>query len=96
MELNKIKLTKRLTEKLNEAGFYTVESLIWNFPYRYEEVTLRPYSEWKIGDKVWLEGTIEEPFKLLRLPKNRTVTRFMFQSNQGLFQVSIFNRPWLK
>jgi len=96
MKLNQLKLTKRLFEKLNQAGFETVESLLWYFPYRYEEINIVPYSDWKIGDKVWLEGIIQEPFKCLRLPKNRTVTRFMFQSNQGLFQVSIFNRPWLK
>lgn len=96
MKLNQVKLTKRLYEKLRDAGFETVESLLWHFPYRYDEVSIIPYSDWKIGDKVWLEGVIQEPFKCLRLPKNRTVTRFMFQSNQGLFQVSIFNRPWLK
>lgn len=96
MKLNQVKLTKRLYEKLSDAGFETVESLLWHFPYRYDEVSIIPYSDWKIGDKVWLEGVIQEPFKCLRLPKNRTVTRFMFQSNQGLFQVSIFNRPWLK
>lgn len=96
MKLNQVKLTKRLYEKLSDAGFETVESLLWHFPYRYDEVSIMPYSDWKIGDKVWLEGVIQEPFKCLRLPKNRTVTRFMFQSNQGLFQVSIFNRPWLK
>lgn len=96
MKLSELKLSKRLFEKLNDAGFETVESLLWNFPYRYEEVTNKPFSEWKIGDKVWIEGVIQEPFKSLRLPKNRTVTKFMFQSNQGYFQVSIFNRPWLK
>lgn len=96
MKLNQVKLTKRLYEKLSDAGFETVESLLWHFPYRYDEVSIIPFSDWKIGDKVWLEGVIQEPFKCLRLPKNRTVTRFMFQSNQGLFQVSIFNRPWLK
>jgi len=96
MELSTLKLTKRMIEKLNEAGFFSIESLLWYFPMRYEEITLKPYEEWLINDKVWLEGTIQEPFKMVRLPKNRSVTRFMFQSDQGLFQVSIFNRPWLK
>ena len=96
MKLSQLKLSKRLFEKLTDAGYETVESLLWKFPYRYEEVTNTPYSDWKIGDKVWLEGIIQEPFKCIRLPKNRSVTKFMFQSDQGLFQVSIFNRPWLK
>lgn len=96
MELNTLKITKRMIEKLNDAGFRTVESLIWYFPNRYEDIIVKPYVEWMVNDKVWLDGIIQEPFKMLRLPKNRSVTRFMFQSDQGLFQVSIFNRPWLK
>ncbi len=96
MELNTLKITKRMLEKLNEAGFDTVESLLWYFPMRYEEIVIKPYEEWMINDKVWLEGIIQEPFKMIRLPKNRSVARFMFQSDKGLFQVSIFNRPWLK
>lgn len=96
MELSQLKLSKRLNEKIENAAYSTVESLLWNFPYRYEEIIEKPYQDWKIGDKIWIEGSIQEPFKCLRLPKNRSVTRFMFQSNQGLFQVSIFNRPWLK
>lgn len=96
MELSQLKLSKRLNEKIVNAAYSTVESLLWNFPYRYEEIIEKPFQDWKIGDKIWIEGSIQEPFKCLRLPKNRSVTRFMFQSNQGLFQVSIFNRPWLK
>lgn len=96
MELNTLKLTKRMLEKLNDAGFDSVESLLWYFPLRYEEIVIKPINEWMINDKIWLEGIIQEPFKIVRLPKNRCITRFMFQSDQGLFQVSIFNRPWLK
>lgn len=96
MELNTLKITKRMIEKLQDAGFSTVESLLWYFPTRYEDIVIKPFDEWMINDKVWIEGVIQEPFKMLRLPKNRSVTRFMFQSDHGLFQVSIFNRPWLK
>lgn len=96
MELNTLKLTKRMLEKLNDAGFDSVESLLWYFPLRYEEIISKPINGWMLNDKIWLEGVIQEPFKIVRLPKNRCITRFMFQSDQGLFQVSIFNRPWLK
>lgn len=95
MELNTLKLTKRTLEKLNEAGFDSVESLLWYFPLRYEEIIIKPNSEWMINDKIWLEGIIQE-LKVVRLPKNRCISRFLFQSDQGLYQVSIFNRPWLK
>jgi len=96
MLITHLKLSKRLIEKLHEANFLRVEDLIYHIPSRYEHIERRAYSEWMIGDKVWLEGTIIEPFKQQYLPQKRTLTRFQFDSDQGLFSVSIFNRPWLK
>lgn len=96
MELKQLKLSVRMIEKCSEAGLNTVEDLLWSFPVRYEEIRQKPFSEWLVNDKVWLEGVIIDPFKQIYLPKNRSVTKFQFQSEEGLFQVTIFNRPWLK
>ncbi len=96
MRLDQLKLSKRLIEKLHEAHFFSVHDLLYHIPNRYEHIERRPYGEWMMGDKVWLEGTIMDPFKQQYLPQKRSITRFQFDSDQGLFQVSIFNRPWLK
>jgi len=85
-----------MIEKCTEAGFNSIEDLLWCFPVRYEEIRQKPFSDWLVNDKVWLEGVIMDPFKQVYLPKNRSVTKFHFQSEEGLFQVTIFNRPWLK
>ncbi len=96
MELKQLKLSTRMIEKCTEAGFNSIEDLLWCFPVRYEEIRQKPFSDWLVNDKVWLEGVIMDPFKQVYLPKNRSVTKFHFQSEEGLFQVTIFNRPWLK
>jgi ATP-dependent DNA helicase RecG len=96
MLITTLKLSKRLQEKLHEARFVTVQDLLFHLPVRYEHIEERPYDAWMIGDKIWLEGVIIEPFKQQYLPNRRSLTRFQFESELGLFQVSIFNRPWLK
>ncbi|HCT63125.1 MAG TPA: ATP-dependent DNA helicase RecG [Erysipelotrichaceae bacterium] len=96
MELKYLKLSTKMIEKCAEAGFNEIEDLLWFFPVRYEEIRHKPFSDWLVNDKVWLEGIIVDPFKQVYLPKNRSVTKFQFQSEEGLFQVTIFNRPWLK
>lgn len=96
MELKRLKLSTKMLEKCAEAGFNEIEDLLWFFPVRYEEIRQKPFSDWLVNDKVWLEGIIVDPFKQVYLPKNRSVTKFQFQSEEGLFQVTIFNRPWLK
>lgn len=96
MELKQLKLSSKMIEKCTEGGLTSVEDLLWSFPVRYEEIMQKPFSEWLVNDKVWLEGMIIEPFKQVFLPKKRSVTKFQFQTNEGLFSVTIFNRPWLK
>ena len=96
MELKQLKLSSKMIEKCTEAGLVSVEDLLWSFPVRYEEIRQKPFLEWLIGDKVWLEGVIVDPFKQVYLPKKRSVTKFQFQTPEGLFHVTIFNRPWLK
>lgn len=96
MELKQLKLSVKMIEKCNEAGFSEIEDLLWTFPNRYEEIRQKPFSDWLVNDKVWLEGILVEPFKQVFLAKNRSVTKFHFQSREGLFQVTIFNRPWMK
>lgn len=96
MDLKTLRFTQSFNDKLLAAGFTDGESLLLHYPQRYEEVEIRPFRDWLKGDKVWLEGTIQEPLKISRIRKNLSVTRFMFTSVEGLFQVTLFNRPWMK
>ena len=96
MELHHLNLSKRMIEKCQRAGINRVEDILYHVPFRYDHIEQIPYQEWLIGDKVWLEGEIVEPYRMQYLPQKRSLTRFHLASEIGLFSVSIFNRPWLK
>ncbi len=93
--LNVLGLGPKLIEKLHQSQLDSLESLLRHYPSRYETIEEIPFSNWKKGDRIALEGQIIQPVKTTRIRGKLTVTRFMFQSSQGLFTVSIFNRPWI-
>lgn len=96
MESTSLKMTALLKKKLESAGLFSMESILRYYPSRYDDIQIRAVHTWIKGEKVWLEGQILEPIRMNRIRKNLTVTKFLLQSHQGLFQVSLFNRPWLK
>jgi ATP-dependent DNA helicase RecG len=93
--LSILHLSPKMIEKLHEAQLDSLEDLLRRYPTRYETIEDIPFSEWKKGDKIALEGQIIQPVKTMRIRGKLSVTRFMFQSAYGLFNVSIFNRPWI-
>lgn len=93
--LSILRLGPKLTEKLHELQLDTLEALLRYYPSRYETIEDLPYSSWKKGEKIVLEGQIVQPVKTTRIKGKLTVSRFLFQSTYGLFTVSIFNRPWI-
>ncbi len=95
MELRELKLSTRLVSLLNEASLNSVEDLLSYYPVRYEEVNVLPFSEWKKGEKITVEGTIIAPVKTVFIRKSMSVSRFMLQSNQQIYSITIFNRPWI-
>jgi len=96
MEVVPLKLSPILKKKLEAAGLFNLESILRYYPSRYDDIQVKPFNSWLKGDKIWIEGEILEPLKVNRIRKNLNVTKFLLQSEQGLFQVSLFNRPWLK
>lgn len=95
MELRELKLSTRLVTLLNEVSLTSVEDLLSYYPVRYEEVNVLPFSEWKKGEKITVEGSIIAPVKTVFIRKSMSVSRFMFQSDHQIYSVTIFNRPWI-
>ena len=93
--LSILRLGPKLSEKLHEVQIDSLEALLRHYPSRYETIEDIPYSSWKKGEKIALEGQIVLPVKTTRIRGKLTVSRFLFQSAYGLFTVSIFNRPWI-
>lgn len=91
----RLKLTSKRIEVLHRLGLFTTDDLLMYYPYRYEAITTSAFSDWKIKDKVWFEG------KVVQLPrswrKGRLVTTtFQVRSQEQIFTITIFNRPWAK
>lgn len=88
-------LSPKQLEKARAAHFNNAIDLLKSFPIRYENVQLTDPMGWMVNDKVWVEGEVIECVNQ-RIRSKLVKTQFLLQSKDQLFNVSIFNRPWLK
>lgn len=95
MELTELKLTARRFGLLQKMGITTLEQLLKTYPFRYESHEQLPFDQWQKGDTVGFAGLIASHPAVIRLGKNRTMTRFTVISWNQELQVTVFNRPWL-
>ncbi len=95
MELTELKLTARRFGLLQKMGITTLEQLLKTYPFRYESHEQLPFDQWQKGDTVGFTGLIASRPAVIRLGKNRTMTRFTVISWNQELQVTVFNRPWL-
>ncbi len=95
MEFKDLKCSPALIKRLNEAGWQNPSSLLYHYPTRYEEVNPLPFSDWNKGDRVVLEGDIIPPIKTMRIRSTLQVSKFLFQSIDNIYSVTIYNRPWI-
>ncbi len=94
IELSKV-LTKQKYEKAVAASLLSAKDVCFHFPIRYENVVFTDPSTWQKGDKVYIEGDVYD-VRNQRLKAKLTRTSFLLQSKDMLYNVSIFNRPWIK
>ena len=95
MEYKDLKCSPALTQRLSEAGWHDPQSLLYHYPVRYDEVNPLPFSAWNKGDKVVMEGDIIPPIKTMHIRSTLQVSKFLFQSDDNIFQITIYNRPWI-
>ncbi len=88
-------LTKQKYEKAVNDNLLTCLDVCLRFPLRYDNVEITDPSTWVKGDKVWLEGDVLD-VKNQRIRAKLVRTSFLLQANDRLFQMTMFNRPWLK
>lgn len=95
MEFKDLKCSPALIQRFIEAGWQTPKSLLYHYPTRYDDVTSLPFSTWSKGDRIVIEGDILQPIKTMRIRASLQISKFMVQSEDKLFQVTIYNRPWI-
>ncbi|KRN67673.1 ATP-dependent DNA helicase RecG [Pediococcus cellicola] len=83
-------------QALNELGIYTIEDLLYYFPFRYED--LRPQNMTDLVDqqKVTLEGKIASEPIIARYGRKKNRINFRLLTEQESVMVTFFNQPWLK
>ncbi len=76
-------------------GIHSVEDLLTHYPFRYDTIEKQPFDTWQIGGKISTEGTIVNRAHVVRLGGKRSMTKFKIVNDDGEFDISLFNRPWV-
>ncbi len=92
--LQQCKLTTKQMEICDRFNFKTCADVLSLYPLRYEQLTIIPYQDWQIKDKVCFEGIVTTYPRSVRFGKNKSMTKFQVESADDVFDLVIFNRPW--
>lgn len=94
MLINELTLTSRRVGLLVKMGIKTVEDLLKYYPLRYETRQAKSFDEWQEKENVTFSGLICAPARVIRLSKNRSMTKFKVMSWNEELNITLFNRPW--
>ncbi len=97
MQIEEIKgIGPKTTKILNKLGINNINDLITYYPFRYDVLKRTDMSNVKDGDKIIIDGYLEEDAKMFRFNGHMDKMTFRFNTGTNLFNVSIFNRGFLK
>lgn len=91
-----VTLTKKQKQCIIDYGYHQLCDMLQLFPNRYDAYYHSDEATLKVEDALVLEGMIVSSIQTIRYQKNKSVSRFVFATKLHQYQVSIFNRPWLK
>lgn len=86
---------KETAEQLASLGIETVEDLIWTFPYRHEDFTLKNLAETPHNEKVTIEARVESIPSVSYMGKKSRLTVTVL-AGRHLVKVVMFNQHYLK
>ena len=86
----------KTSKLLNKLGIYTIDDLIYDYPYRYEVLKRSDINNSNDGDRVVIDGILEEIPKVFRFNGKSDRMSFRFNTGTNLFNVYIYNRGYLK
>ena len=86
---------KETAEQLASLGIHTVEDLIWTFPYRHEDFTLKNLAETPHNEKVTIEARVEGIPSVTYMGKKSRLTVTVL-AGRHLVKVIMFNQHYLK
>lgn len=86
---------KETADHLGDMGIYTIEDLIWTFPYRHEDYRLKDLATTPHNEKVTIEARVESVPSVLYLGKNKSRIQVTVLAGRHLVKV-VFNQNYLK
>ena len=87
---------KETAENLAQIGIFTIEDMIWTFPYRHEDFRLKDLAETPHNERVTIEATVESVPTALFLGRNKSRLQFHVRAGRHLVKVIFFNQHYLK
>lgn len=83
-------------ELLEKVGIQRIEDLIYHFPFRYEDVSVKSADELMDNTKASVKGVVVTEPVVQYFGKNRNRLSFRLAMDQEVIQVIFFNQPYLK
>lgn len=97
MKLSELKGIGPKTQKvLENNNIYTIEDLIEYYPFRYNILKKSVISELNDQDKIVIDGVVESTPSIFYFNKKQNRMTFKFNTGENLYNVSIYNRAFLK
>ena len=96
MELCELKLTPKRKEIAKRLGFTSSKDVLSYYPYKYEELVITHYDDFKIGEQVFFEGELLSSPSIFRYGGKKTMTKFRVLYEEEELSITIFNRPWAR
>ncbi len=96
IEDQRLKLSAKRIEAMHALGLDDTQALLSYYPIRYECLNAVPFSDWAIGMRITISGTLCHTIRVTHLGGRKSIARFMLEMEDGnILDISIFNRPWL-
>ncbi len=95
ISLKQCKLTPKQIEIFSLMRIEDNRDLLSYYPFRYDQIESKPYSEWEEKEKVVFEGRLVTKPVNIRFGGSRVMTRFQIESEEACLEATIFNRPWM-
>lgn len=83
-------------QKLHQNHIDSIGDLIHTYPYKYEINSIKSIHEMVMKEEITIEATLEKSSKVMFIRKHLTKIILTVYSDEIHFQVSIFNREFLK
>ena len=89
-------LTSKQKQVLQVYDVHRLCDFLRVFPYRFDVIEASDERNLQVNSPVVLQGKVVSRISTKRFSANKSVSRFMFLTKNNEYNITIFNRPWLK